>query len=258
MKIDDISSIAFDNVTFQFADSDEPALENLNFEVKKGETLAVIGSTGSGKSTLINLIPRFYDVTKGAVRIDGRDIRQIDLFSLRRHIGFVAQKANLFSGTIADNIRFGKEDATDEEVRRAARIAQASDFIQRKERGYDEMITEGGTNLSGGQKQRISIARALAAKPSVYVFDDSFSALDFETESRLRRELKSETKDAITVIVAQRISTAMDADQIAVLHDGKIVGLGKHRELLKNCRIYREIAESQLSEEELSNEEQDG
>ncbi len=258
VKIEDISSIAFDNVTFQFADSDEPALENLNFEVKKGETLAVIGSTGSGKSTLINLIPRFYDVTKGAVRIDGRDIRQIDLFSLRRHIGFVAQKANLFSGTIADNIRFGKEDATDEEVRRAARIAQASDFIQRKERGYDEMITEGGTNLSGGQKQRISIARALAAKPSVYVFDDSFSALDFETESRLRRELKSETKEAITVIVAQRISTAMDADQIAVLHDGKIVGLGKHRELLKNCRIYREIAESQLSEEELSNEEQDG
>ncbi len=256
-KIDDIGCISFDHVTFRFADSEEAALEDLHFEVKKGETLAVIGSTGSGKSTLINLIPRFYDVTGGAVRIDGRDVRELDLFSLRSHIGFVAQKANLFSGTIADNIRFGKEDATDEEVRRAAEIAQASDFILRKEKGFDEPVTEGGTNLSGGQKQRISIARALAEKPAVYVFDDSFSALDFETEAKLRRELKRETKEAITVIVAQRISTAMDADKIAVLHDGKIVGFGRHRELLRSCGIYREIAESQLSEEELNHEEQD-
>ena len=250
--VEKITSLEFDNVTFQFADSDEPALKDLNFKIEKGETFAIIGSTGSGKSALINLIPRFYDVTKGAVRVNGKDLRDLDLFGLRRRIGFVPQKATLFTGTIAENIRFGNPAATDDEVREAARIAQALDFIREKDKGFSEEITEGATNLSGGQKQRVSIARALAEHPDVYVFDDSFSALDFKTEAKLRHELKAVTKEAITVIVAQRISTAMDADQILVLHDGKTVGLGKHRDLLKNCDIYREIAESQLSEEELS------
>ena len=250
--VEKITTLEFDNVTFQFADSDEPALKDLNFKIEKGETFAIIGSTGSGKSALINLIPRFYDVTKGAVRVNGKDLRDLDLFGLRRRIGFVPQKATLFTGTIAENIRFGNPEATDDEVREAARIAQALDFIREKDKGFGEEITEGATNLSGGQKQRVSIARALAEHPDVYVFDDSFSALDFKTEAKLRHELKAVTKEAITVIVAQRISTAMDADQILVLHDGKTVGLGKHRDLLKNCDIYREIAESQLSEEELS------
>ena len=191
-------------------------------------------------------------MTKGTVRVNGKDLRDLDLFGLRRRIGFVPQKATLFTGTIAENIRFGNPGATDDEVREAARIAQALDFIREKDKGFGEEITEGATNLSGGQKQRVSIARALAEHPDVYVFDDSFSALDFKTEAKLRHELKAVTKEAITVIVAQRISTAMDADQILVLHDGKTVGLGKHRDLLKNCDIYREIAESQLSEEELS------
>lgn len=252
VKAEKITELSFDDVTFMFADSTEPALEHLNFKIKKGETFAIIGSTGSGKSALINLIPRFYDVTSGHVTINGRDIREYDLFSLRRKIGFVPQKATLFTGTIADNIRFGNPGATDEEVREAARIAQALDFIREKDKGFSEEITEGATNLSGGQKQRVSIARALAEHPDIYVFDDSFSALDFKTEAKLRHELKAVTKEAITVIVAQRISTAMDADQILVLHEGKVVGLGRHRELLKTCSIYREIAESQLSEEELA------
>ena len=250
--VDKITNLEFDNVTFQFADSDEPVLNDLNFKINKGETFAIIGSTGSGKSALINLIPRFYDVTKGAVRVNGKDLRDLDLFKLRRRIGFVPQKATLFTGTIAENIRFGNPDATDDEVREAARIAQALDFIREKDKGFSEEITEGATNLSGGQKQRVSIARALCEHPDIYVFDDSFSALDFKTEAKLRHELKAVTKEVITVIVAQRISTAMDADQILVLHEGKAVGLGKHRDLLKTCDIYREIAESQLSEEELS------
>lgn len=250
--LQEISGISFDDVTFQFPDSDEPALKHLNFTVKKGETFAIIGSTGSGKSALVNLIPRFYDVTEGCVKINGRDIRSLDLFRLRRKIGFVPQKATLFTGTISDNIRFGNQNATDDEVREAAAIAQALDFILKKDKGFDEEVTEGATNLSGGQKQRISIARALAEHPDIYVFDDSFSALDFKTESKLRQELKPVMKEAITIIVAQRISTAMDADQILVLHEGEAVGLGKHKDLLNTCSIYREIAESQLSEEELA------
>lgn len=254
-KITDVESITFDHVTFAYPDGEEPVLKDITFTVHKGETIAFIGSTGSGKSTLINLLPRFYDVSQGSILIDGIDLRTLDLNNWRSMMGFIAQKANLFTGTIADNIRFGKGDASDEEVIHASQVAQAYDFIMDKPNGFDEEITEGATNLSGGQKQRLSIARALVRKPKVYVFDDSFSALDFKTDAKLRHELKAETKEAITMVVAQRISTIMDADQIIVLHEGNIVGKGTHRELLKECTIYHEIAASQLSEEELAYEE---
>lgn len=253
-KTTDVECITFDHVTFAYPDGEEPVLKDISFTVHKGETIAFIGSTGSGKSTLINLLPRFYDVSQGTILIDGADLRTLDLNQWRSMMGFIAQKANLFTGTIADNIRFGKAEADDEEVIHAAKVAQAYDFVMDKPNGFDEEITEGATNLSGGQKQRLSIARALVRKPKVYVFDDSFSALDFKTDARLRRELKAETKDAITMVVAQRISTIMDADQIIVLHEGRIVGQGTHRQLLKECTIYHEIAASQLSEEELAYE----
>ena len=213
--------------------------------------MAFIGSTGSGKSTLIHLIPRFYDVASGKIYIDGQDISTMDLARLRDKIGFVPQKANLFSGTIADNIRFGKPDATMDEVIHAAKVAQAYDFIMEKPHKFDERIVEGATNVSGGQKQRLSIARALVGKPEIYIYDDSFSALDFKTDARLRKALKSQVTDAIVLIVAQRVSTIMDADQIIVLNEGKIAGMGKHKDLLKTCPVYYEIAASQLSEEEL-------
>lgn len=247
-------TICFDHVTFVYPDGEEPVLKDVNFTAKKGETIAFIGSTGSGKSTLVNLIPRFYDVSEGAILLDGIDIREYDVFELRSRLGVIPQKAFLFHGTIADNIRFGKPDATMEEVEHAAKVAQAYDFIMEKDHGFDEEITESATNVSGGQKQRLSIARALVRKPDVYVFDDSFSALDFKTDAILRKELKKETKDAIVMVVAQRISSIMDADQIIVLNEGNVVGKGTHKELLKNCDIYREIALSQLSEEELSHE----
>lgn len=247
-------TICFDHVTFVYPDGEEPVLKDVNFTAKKGETIAFIGSTGSGKSTLVNLIPRFYDVSEGAILLDGIDIREYDVFELRSRLGVIPQKAFLFHGTIADNIRFGKPDATMEEVEHAAKVAQAYDFIMEKNHGFDEEITESATNVSGGQKQRLSIARALVRKPDVYVFDDSFSALDFKTDAILRKELKKETKDAIVMVVAQRISSIMDADQIIVLNEGNVVGKGTHKELLKNCDIYREIALSQLSEEELSHE----
>jgi len=253
-SVTDVHSIVFDHVTFAYPDGEEPVLKDISFEVHKGETIAFIGSTGSGKSTLINLLPRFYDVSSGAILIDGIDLKALDLKIWRDQLGFIAQKANLFTGTIADNIRFGKEDADMDEVIHAAKVAQAYAFIMEKPNGFDEVLSEGATNLSGGQKQRLSIARALVRKPKVYVFDDSFSALDFKTDAKLRRELKKETGDAITMVVAQRISTIMDADQIVVLHEGAMVGKGTHRELLKTCKIYHEIAASQLSEEELAHE----
>ena len=247
-------TISFEHVTFVYPDGEEPVLKDVSFTAKKGETIAFIGSTGSGKSTLVNLIPRFYDVSEGSIQIDGVDIRDYDLFELRSRLGVIPQKAFLFNGTIADNIRFGKPDATIEEVIQAAKTAQAYDFIMEKEHGFEEEITEGATNVSGGQKQRLSIARALVRKPDIYVFDDSFSALDFKTDATLRKELKKETGDAIVMVVAQRISSIMEADRIVVLNEGNVIGTGTHRELLKNCEIYKEIALSQLSEEELAHE----
>ena len=247
-------TISFEHVTFVYPDGEEPVLKDVSFSAKKGESIAFIGSTGSGKSTLVNLIPRFYDVSEGSIRFDGVDIRDYDLFELRSRLGVIPQKAFLFNGTIADNIRFGKPDATMEEVMQAAKTAQAYDFIMEKEHGFEEEITEGATNVSGGQKQRLSIARALVRKPDIYVFDDSFSALDFKTDATLRKELKKETGDAIVMVVAQRISSIMEADRIVVLNEGNVIGTGTHRELLKNCEIYKEIALSQLSEEELAHE----
>ena len=248
-----IEEVVFDHVDFCYPDGEEAVLKDISFTAKAGETLAIIGSTGSGKSTLIQLIPRFYDVTGGRVLINGVDVRQMNSHELREHIGFVAQKANLFSGTIEENIRFGREDATDEEVRHAAEIAQAMDFIMDKPNGFQEKIVEGAGNLSGGQNQRLSITRALVRKPDIYIYDDSFSALDMKTDAVLRQALKSEVKNAVVIIVAQRVSTIMDADQILVLDEGRLAAMGRHKELLKECPLYYEIAASQLSEEELQN-----
>lgn len=248
-----IEEVVFDHVDFCYPDGEEAVLKDISFTAKAGETLAIIGSTGSGKSTLIQLIPRFYDVTGGRVLINGVDVRQMNSHELREHIGFVAQKANLFSGTIEENIRFGREDATDEEVRHAAEIAQAMDFIMDKPNGFQEKIVEGAGNLSGGQKQRLSITRALVRKPDIYIYDDSFSALDMKTDAMLRQALKSEVKNAVVIIVAQRVSTIMDADQILVLDESRLAAMGRHKELLKECPLYYEIAASQLSEEELQN-----
>lgn len=242
----------FKDVTFSYPGAEKPVLTHISFSAKPGETTAIIGGTGSGKSTLINLIPRFYDVDSGAILVDGIDVRDLSQEELRSRIGFVPQKAVLFTGTIADNIRYGKEDATDEEIGYAAEIAQAADFISNMDKGFDSFIAQGGTNVSGGQKQRISIARALVRKPEIYIFDDSFSALDFKTDARLRKALKKETKNATVIIVAQRVSTVMDADRIIVLDEGRIVGIGKHKELLAGCEVYREIVSSQLSEEEIA------
>lgn len=246
-----IENIAFEHVFFCYPDGEEPVLKDISFSVSAGQTVAVIGSTGSGKSTLIQLIPRFYDVTEGRILVNGRDIRQLDVRQLRDRIGFVSQKANLFSGTIAENIRFGKEDASEEDIIRAARIAQAYDFIMEKPGKFQERIVEGAGNLSGGQKQRLSIARALVRQPQIYIYDDSFSALDLKTDARLRKALKQEVSDAIVLIVAQRVSTIMDADRIIVLDEGHVVGMGRHEQLLRECPFYYEIAASQLSEEEL-------
>ena len=248
-----IEEVVFDHVDFCYPDGEEAVLKDISFTAKAGETLAIIGSTGSGKSTLIQMIPRFYDVTGGRVLINGVDVKQMNSHELREHIGFVAQKANLFSGTIEENIRFGREDATDEEVRHAAEIAQAMDFIMDKPNGFQEKIVEGAGNLSGGQKQRLSITRALVRKPDIYIYDDSFSALDMKTDALLRQALKSEVKNAVVIIVAQRVSTIMDADQILVLDEGRLAAMGRHKELLKECPLYYEIAASQLSEEELQN-----
>lgn len=244
--------VEFQDVTFSYPGAEEPALTNISFRTGPGEITAVIGGTGSGKSTLISLIPRFYDVDEGAVFVDGVDVRSMSQEALRAKIGFVPQKAVLFSGTIADNIRYGNEKATEEEVKHAADIAQASEFIAGMKDGFDSVIAQGGTNVSGGQKQRLSIARALVRKPAVYIFDDSFSALDFKTDAKLRAALKQETAEAAVIIVAQRVSTVMDADRIIVLDEGRIAGIGKHQELMDTCGVYREIVSSQLSEEEIA------
>ena len=243
--------VEFKNVYFCYPDADEAVLHNISFTAPAGKTTAFIGSTGSGKSTLINLIPRFFDVSRGSILVDGVDIRDVKQHDLCEKIGYVPQKGVLFSGTIESNLKYGKEDATMEEVKRAARIAQATDFIEEKEEQYDSPIAQGGSNVSGGQKQRLSIARAIAKDPEIYIFDDSFSALDYKTDVKLRAALQAETHGSTTLIVAQRISTILHADQIIVLDEGNIVGKGTHEELLKTCPVYQQIAKSQLSEDDL-------
>ena len=245
-------TVEFDHVSFAYPEAGENVINDITFKAEKGQTVAIIGSTGSGKSTLINLIPRFYDATKGCVKVDGVDVRNMTQHELRDRLGYVPQKGVLFSGTIDSNIRYGKPDMPEEDVKLAAQIAQSDDFIEAKPEGYKAPISQGGNNVSGGQKQRLSIARAIAKKPEILIFDDSFSALDFKTDSKLRKALKEKTKDITTIIVAQRISTILNADQIIVLDDGNMAGIGTHKELMKNCEVYRQIAMSQLSEEELA------
>ena len=245
-------TVEFDHVSFAYPEAGENVLTDISFKAEKGETIAIIGSTGSGKSTLVNLIPRFYDVTEGKVLVDGIDVRDMTQKEVRSRLGYVPQKGVLFSGTINSNIRYGKTDISEAEVKEAAEVAQATEFIETKPEKYTSPIAQGGTNVSGGQKQRLSIARAIAKKPEIFIFDDSFSALDFKTDSTLRKALKAHTKDATTIIVAQRISTILNADKIIVLDDGHMAGIGSHKELMKNCEVYRQIAMSQLSEEELA------
>ncbi len=245
-------TLEFDRVSFSYPGAEESALSAISFTAKSGQITAIIGGTGAGKTTLINLIPRFYEVTSGTIRVNGVDIREASQEEVRSKIGFVPQKALLFSGTIAENIRFGKQDATQDEVEHSARIAQAEDFITKMKDGYASVISQGGSNVSGGQKQRLSIARALIRKPDLYIFDDSFSALDYKTDAKLRAALKDETKEATVVIVAQRVSTVVDAEQIIVLENGEIAGIGTHQDLLETNHVYREIVESQLSEEEIA------
>ena len=243
--------LRFDHVSFRYPGADENVLEDITFTAKPGETTAIIGSTGSGKSTLVNLVPRFYDVTAGSITLDGADIRNVSQHELREKLGYVPQKGVLFSGDIASNIMFGNPDGGEAEMVEASRIAQAEEFIEGKKDRYQSPIAQGGSNVSGGQKQRLSIARAIAKHPEVFIFDDSFSALDFKTDVTLRKALRQKTKESTVLIVAQRISTIMNAEQIIVLDDGRIAGVGTHRELLENCEVYRQIAASQLSEVEL-------
>ncbi|RLL86983.1 ABC transporter [Mesotoga sp. H07pep.5.4] len=245
-------TVEFKNVCYRFPGAEKNILNDISFTALPGQTTAIIGSTGSGKSTLLNMIPRFYDVCGGQVLVDGIDIREVNQHELREKIGYVPQKGILFSGTIESNLRYANENASDEEIKRAAEIAQALEFIRAKEEGFDSPISQGGTNVSGGQKQRLSIARALLKRPKILLFDDSFSALDFKTDAALRRKLKRETGDSTMIIVGQRIATIKNADQILVLDEGNLVGIGKHHELMKSCQIYREIAQSQLSEAELA------
>ena len=247
--------ISFEHVNFKYPGAEEDVLHDIDFVARPGETTAIIGSTGCGKSTLVNLIPRLYDVSDGKILLDGKDIRNILMSDLREEIGFVPQKGVLFSGTIASNLRFGNDDATDEEIKKAARIAQATEFIEAKDDKYESSISQGGSNVSGGQKQRLAIARAIAKNPKIFIFDDSFSALDLKTDAALRKALSENVKDSTVIIVAQRISTILHAEQILVLDDGKVVGKGTHEQLLKNCDVYREIAKSQLSAKELGMDE---
>jgi len=244
--------VRFESVAFRYAGAEEAVLRDIDFAVERGKTTAIIGSTGSGKSTVANLLMRFYDVESGSIQVDGRDVRGFSQAELRNKIGYVPQKAFLFSGTIADNLRHGKPDATEEEMLHACRIAQIEDFVRKSDKGLATRVSQGGSNFSGGQKQRLSIARAVVKRPEIYIFDDSFSALDFKTDAALRTALKKEVGSSAVLIVAQRISTIMDADQIIVLDEGRIVGKGTHRKLLESCVVYQQIAHSQLSEEELA------
>ena len=255
IKGSEVGTVEFKNVSFKYPDAEEYVLENISFKVNKGETIAFIGSTGSGKSTLINLIPRFYDVTSGEILVDGINVKDYQKETLNNIIGYVSQKAIIFSGTVKSNIKFGKSNnkISEKDILDAAKIAEAKEFVEKMEDTYNSHISQGGTNISGGQKQRLSIARAVAKDPEIYIFDDSFSALDYKTDAVLRHNLKKNKKDATMLIVAQRIGTIMNADKIMVLDNGKCVGIGTHKELLKNCEVYKEIALSQLSKEELEN-----
>ena len=256
-KAKEVGTVEFKNVSFKYPDAEEYLLEDISFKAKKGETIAFIGSTGSGKSTLINLIPRFYDATKGEVLVDGVNVKEYKLKDLYNKLGYIPQRAVMFNGSVSSNIAYGengKGEITKEKIKDAVKVAQAEEFVSKMENTYDAHIAQGGTNVSGGQKQRLSIARAIARDPEIYIFDDSFSALDYKTDSVLRKELKKYTKDATILIVAQRIGTIMNADKIIVLDNGKCAGIGTHKELLKTCDVYKEIALSQLSKEELENE----
>lgn len=244
--------VEFKNVSFRYPRADENVIENISFTAKPGETTAIIGSTGSGKSTLVNLIPRFYDTTEGEILLGGVNVNSVRIHDLRNQIGYVPQKGFLFSGTIASNIRYGNESASENEVENAAEISQSMDFIMEKTKKFNDDIAQGGTNVSGGQKQRLSIARAIVRNPAVYIFDDSFSALDYKTDASLRKALSDRTKESTIIIVAQRISTVLNAEQIIVLDEGRIAGIGSHKELLRTCETYRQIAGSQLSKEELA------
>ena len=246
--------VEFKNVYFKYPDAEEYLLENISFKANKGETVAFIGSTGSGKSTLINLVPRFYDATEGEVLIDGVNVKDYKLEYLYKKIGYVPQKAVIFNDSVINNVNYGDNDCSLEMVKKAVEVAQGKEFVEKMDEGYESHLSSGGTNISGGQKQRISIARSIARNPEIYIFDDSFSALDYKTDANLRKELKNYTKDATTLIVAQRIGTIMHADKIIVLDDGKCIGMGTHKELLKKCEVYKQIALSQLSKEELENE----
>ena len=252
----EVGTVEFKNVSFKYPDADEYLLKDISFKANKGDTVAFIGSTGSGKSTLINLIPRFYDATEGEVLVDGINVKEYTQEFLHDKIGYVPQKAVMFNGTVKSNISYGdngKEKPTDEQIKKAIEVAQGTEFVEKMDGQYDAHMAQGGTNVSGGQKQRLSIARAIARNPEIYIFDDSFSALDYKTDSVLRKELKKYTSDATSLIVAQRIGTIMNADQIVVLDNGVIVGKGTHKELLKTCEVYKQIALSQLSKEELEN-----
>jgi len=244
--------VEFQNVTFQYPGAEEPALTGVSFTAHPGEVIAIVGGTGSGKSTLVGLIPRFYDVNGGRVLLDGVDVRELTQSELRSRVGFVPQQATLFTGTVAANIRYGRQDASDEEVRRAAAIAQALDFVEATPQQFESPIAQAGINLSGGQKQRLAIARAIVRRPDVYVFDDSFSALDFATDARLRAALREETAAAAVFVVAQRISTVINADRIIVLDEGRVVGIGTHAQLLERSEVYREIVASQVSLDEVA------
>jgi ATP-binding cassette, subfamily B, multidrug efflux pump len=244
--------LEFQNVSFKYPGAEDYVLHDISFDARPGHTIAIVGGTGSGKSTLVNLIPRFYDVTEGRILVDQVDVREVTQHDLRDKIGYIPQKTILFSGSIESNLRYANEKATDEDLKAAAAIAQSTDFIEASEKGYDTDISQGGMNLSGGQKQRLSIARALIKKPEIFIFDDSFSAVDYKTDAALRKALKYETGHATVLIVAQRISTIMHADYIVVLENGKVAGKGNHKELMESCQVYRELALSQLSREELA------
>ena len=254
-EVKEEGTIEFDNVSFKYPDAEEYLLKNISFKVKRGETVAFVGSTGSGKSTLINLIPRFYDVTEGKILIDGVDVRDYDLEYLYNKLGYVPQKAVMFSESVSNNVSFGKSNQkiTDKAIKEAVKIAEAKEFVEKMDQKYDSHISQGGTNISGGQKQRLAIARAIARNPEIYIFDDSFSALDYKTDAKLRKNLKTKAKNSTILIVAQRIGTVLNADKIVVLDNGECVGIGTHKELLKKCKVYKEIALSQLSKEELEN-----